>query len=74
MDKKRLYRNPTNQMIAGVCSGLADYFDIDVTLIRIIFVILFFAAMNGILIYVVLWILMPIKPENPSPTQLPPNE
>lgn len=56
---KRLYRSETDRQIAGVCGGLADYFNIDSTLVRIIFLILFFAGGNGFLIYIVLWFVMP---------------
>ena len=62
MSAKKLYRNPNDQMIAGVCSGLAEYFGLDTTVMRLIFVLLFFLGGNGILIYVILWILMPVQP------------
>lgn len=62
MSKNKLYRNPNNQMVAGVCSGLADYLGLDVTIVRLIFVALFFAAMNGLLIYLILWIITPVLP------------
>ncbi len=62
MATKKLYRKPNEQMIAGVCAGLADYLGLDLTVVRLIFVLLFFLGGNGILIYVILWILMPIQP------------
>ncbi len=62
MATKKLYRNPNGQMIAGVCSGLADYLNLDLVIVRLIFVLLFFFGGNGILVYVILWILMPQKP------------
>lgn len=62
MSTKKLYRNTNEQMIAGVCSGLADYFNMDVTVVRLIFVLLFFLGGNGILIYILLWILTPVRP------------
>lgn len=49
-------------MIAGVCAGLADYFAIDPVIIRIAFVLLSFAHGLGILLYIVLWLLVPEKP------------
>jgi phage shock protein PspC (stress-responsive transcriptional regulator) len=49
-------------MIAGVCSGLAKYLDVDPTAIRLAFVLLLFLALGGFWIYVVLWIIMPIEP------------
>ena len=62
MATKKLYRNPSGQMLAGVCTGLADYLDLDLVIVRLIFVLLFFFGGNGILVYVILWILMPKKP------------
>lgn len=61
MDKK-LYRNISDKMIGGVASGLSDYLDIDVTIIRIIFVLMAFFGLSGFLIYVILWIVVPEKP------------
>ena len=62
MNNKKLYRNTNQQMFAGVCSGLADYFGLDVTVVRLIFVLLFFLGGNGILVYLLLWILTPVQP------------
>lgn len=62
MNNKKLYRNTNDQMLAGVCSGLADYLDLDVTIVRLIFVALFFMGGNGFLIYIILWIITPVKP------------
>lgn len=62
MNSKKLYRKPNDQMIVGVCSGLADYLGLDTTVVRLIFVLLFFLGGNGILIYIILWILMPVQP------------
>lgn len=56
---KRLYRNPDDVVIAGVCSGLSAYFGIDPVFIRILFVLLVFANGVGVLIYIILWIAMP---------------
>ena len=58
---KKLYRIEDNCILAGVCSGLADYFDIDVILVRIIFVILAIGGGSGLLIYIILWIVTPEK-------------
>lgn len=57
--EKKLYRNPDDKKIAGVCSGLAEYFNIDVTLMRIIFVVVLFGYGATLLVYIVLWIAMP---------------
>jgi phage shock protein C len=58
---KRLYRSRKEKMIAGVCGGLADYFDLDPSLVRIIYVLvsIFSVAFPGILVYIVLWIIIP---------------
>jgi phage shock protein C len=60
---RRLTRSP-NKMIAGVCAGIAEYFGWDVTLFRIVFVLasILSVAFPGILVYVVLWVVMP-RPE-----------
>ena len=59
MKNKKIYRNQTNELVAGVCSGLADYFEIDATLVRIIFVVLGIGGGSGVLIYLVLWFVIP---------------
>jgi phage shock protein C len=55
---KRLYRNPDQATLGGVCSGIAHYFNIDPIIIRILFVLLGFFA-GGIVIYIILWIVLP---------------
>ena len=55
---KRLYRSK-EKMVAGVCSGLADYFDIDPTIIRILFVVVAFAGGASLLAYLIMWIIVP---------------
>jgi phage shock protein C len=64
--EKKLQRNQQDKMIAGVCSGLADYFDIDVTWVRIAFVVAVIAGASGILAYLILWIAVPKKPYIPN--------
>ena len=58
-DGKRLYRDANNAMLAGVAAGLAQYFGIDVVLFRILFVIGIFTGGWGILIYILLWLIVP---------------
>ncbi len=55
---KRLYRNENDKVLGGVCSGLANYFNIDVVIVRIIFVILLFSG-AGFLAYVIMWVAVP---------------
>lgn len=57
--QKRLYRSRTNKMIAGVCGGLAEYFSIDPVIIRIIAVALAISGGTGVLIYLLLWLIVP---------------
>jgi len=63
-NKKRLYRTEGNDAkLFGVCGGIAEYFDIDPTVIRIIWLILVFAVGTGVLAYLVCAIAMPKKSE-----------
>lgn len=62
MEPRRLYRSKTDSMIAGVCGGLAKFFDMDPTIMRLIFILLFFLGGNGLLIYLILWIVVPLEP------------
>ena len=61
--EKKLYKSSKNKMIDGVCAGIAEYFNIDPTLVRIGLVL--FSAMGGagILAYIIMAIVMPINPE-----------
>jgi len=59
MTSKRLYRSRMDRMIAGVCGGLAKYFDIDPTIVRVLFVVSIFIGGGGILAYIILWIVVP---------------
>ncbi len=61
-EPKRLYRNTDDKMIAGVCSGIADYFNIDATLVRLGAVLLVFAG-PGLLAYIVAAIVVPERPK-----------
>jgi phage shock protein PspC (stress-responsive transcriptional regulator) len=56
---KRLFRDPSHGAIAGVCAGLAKYLGIDVVIIRIIFIVLTFAGASSILLYIILWLVVP---------------
>ena len=56
---KRLARSQSDVMIGGVCSGLGNYFAIDPTLVRLVFVLLTLAGGSGVLVYFILWIVMP---------------
>ncbi len=59
--EKRLYRSQNDRMVWGVCGGLAKYFDMDPTIIRIIFVLLIFANGLGLLAYIIMAIAVPLE-------------
>jgi phage shock protein C len=63
--KAPLRRSRSNRMIAGVVAGLARYFDMDITLARVLYVLIsiFSAAFPGILVYIILWIVIPADDE-----------
>jgi phage shock protein C len=62
---QKLYRSRENRMLGGVCGGLGEYFDIDPTLVRVLFVFGAFLGIPGalLLIYLVMLILVPQRPE-----------
>lgn len=61
-EPRKLYRSRNNRQLAGVCGGLAEYFNIDVTLIRVLFVVFAVLGGSGLLAYLVLWIVVPEQP------------
>jgi phage shock protein C len=65
MAKKKLVRS-ANKVLAGVCGGIADYFDVDPTLIRVLYAVLslFSAAFPGLLLYIILLLLIPEADRN----------
>ena len=68
--KKRLYRSRSERMLAGVCGGIGDYFDVDPTVIRLLFVVFALAIGSGILLYIILLILVPLEPETSEPVEV----
>jgi phage shock protein C len=56
---RRLYRNPHDKIIGGVCSGVANYFDIDPVIARLVMVVLFLTAGIGLVAYILAWIIIP---------------
>ena len=56
---KRLFRDTENGMVAGVCAGMGNFFGVDPLIVRLIFVVLTLAGASGILLYIILWILVP---------------
>ena len=59
---QKLYRSRNDQIISGVCGGLGEFFGIDPTLIRVIFVLLAIFGGSGIVIYLVMWLIVPEEP------------
>lgn len=59
----KLYRSISNRVIAGVCGGLGEYFDIDPVIIRALFIIVSMMSGSGIVLYLILWLLIP-EPNN----------
>lgn len=60
--KKKLYKSNSNRMIDGVCAGIAEYFDIDPTLIRLAWVIFSLCGGSGVLAYIICAIIVPRRP------------
>lgn len=62
---KKLYRSTKNKILGGVCGGLGEYFDIDPSLVRLLWLVVVFMGGSGVLIYIILWIILP-EGENSS--------
>lgn len=60
---RKLYRSKLDRKIGGVCGGIAEYLDVDSTVVRIIFVMVFLFLGVGLLFYVIAWLLIPEQPE-----------
>jgi len=60
---QRLYRSRTEARIAGVCGGLANYFDIDPVIVRLCWLFFVFCGGSGILVYIIAWMIVPLEPE-----------
>ena len=66
MSQKKLTRTPYNRKVAGVCGGLGEYFDMDPLVFRAIFLFLLFFGGSGLILYLLLWILIPEKRSDTS--------
>jgi phage shock protein C len=68
---KRLYKSRNDKMIEGVCGGIANYFNIDPTLVRALYALItiFSAGVPGVIAYIVLAIIMPVEPWDQMPPQ-----
>ena len=59
---RKLYRSTSNRQVAGVCGGLAEYFNLDPTLIRVLFIVLAVLGGSGVILYLAMWIIVPKQP------------
>jgi phage shock protein C len=59
---RRLYRSRKDKVIAGVCGGLGEYFGMDPTWIRLAFILLFFVGGSALLVYIIMWLVVPESP------------
>ncbi|NIW48273.1 MAG: PspC domain-containing protein [Gammaproteobacteria bacterium] len=62
-ETKRLYRSRSERMIAGVCGGIGEYFNIDPTLVRLLFVAFTLAGGSGVLAYIIFLVVVPEEPQ-----------
>ena len=60
---KKLWRSRNDRKIAGICGGLGVYFGVDPVWIRIIFIIFFLVGGTALIVYILLWIVIPLEPE-----------
>ncbi|MES2311891.1 MAG: PspC domain-containing protein [Pseudomonadota bacterium] len=60
--EKRLYRSRNDRKLAGICGGIAEYYGWDPTLVRVAWIVLTLLGGSGILIYLILWLVMPESP------------
>lgn len=61
MDEPKKLTRSNNGMIAGVCAGFAEYLDVDPTVVRVVYILLIFFAGVGVLLYLILWLIIPKK-------------
>ncbi len=59
---RKLYRSRSDRMLGGVCGGLAQYFNLDATLIRVLFVALTVLGGSGAVVYLAMWVIVPTEP------------
>src|SRR3974390_751496 len=65
---KRLMRSSRDKKLGGVCAGVAEYFDLDPTIVRVVWLLVVLFGGTGLLIYLVLWIVLPLAPSGVSMT------
>ena len=55
----KLYRSTKDKMVAGICGGIAEYFDVDSTIVRLLWILLFIGAGSGLIAYIACWVVIP---------------
>ena len=63
MAKNRLYRSESDKILGGVCGGIAEVYDVDPTLVRLITLLIVLGTGAGLLVYLVAWLIMPTESE-----------
>lgn len=66
---KELHRSTKDRKLAGICGGIGEYFELDPTIIRVLFVVFSVFLGGGILAYIILWLVMPQEPETTKPAE-----
>ena len=66
--QRRLYRNQTNKVIAGICGGLGEYLNIDVTVVRLVWILLTLLGGSGVIAYILAYFIIPAKPNESGET------
>ena len=64
MQPKRLYRSGKERVLGGICGGIAEYFNVDPTIIRLLWILFVFGFGAGILAYIIAWIIIPRNPNH----------
>ncbi len=67
-NSRRLYKSRQHRIIDGVCGGIAEYFDVDVTIVRLLFVLVTLLGGTGLVLYIVAMIIMPVNPNHLAPS------
>jgi phage shock protein C len=67
---EKLYRSSNDKMIGGVAGGMADYFNIDPVILRVLFVLLLFAWGASFFFYILLWVIVPLNPKHRFPNNI----
>ena len=67
INNKKLFRSRDNRMLAGVCVGFAEYLNVDVTILRVLLVLITIFGGSGLLLYFIFWVIIPEEPQVVNP-------